>query len=265
MSFASFHRVLVSLALSHPCIDAHDSANKLAYTFFSFGAVNSVTLGTMAPGFVAVANHLLRTLHDTYSHRESISILSRDALAIWCVCVRFWSFSWACELAGEGTLGFSELERALHWFVVNSSQCGFHDFRKRSHKGRFVWCETLENRRFEEANIRVCFAFVLGIWFLCFKFISCFCEAQQECYLSDKLQACSVLFDSQTGYLFVFTNCKRVCSISQWLRLYFECWAGHRCSPRRFSRCIIMYGEYFHDLKFSSLAEDLASHLASEC
>lgn len=101
-----------------------------------------------------------------------------------CVCVRFWSSSWACKLAGEGTLGFLELERALHWFIVNSFSCGFHGFRKRPRKGRLIWSKTLENG---EACIRVCFAFVLGTCFLCFKFISCFCEVQQEYYRSDKL------------------------------------------------------------------------------
>lgn len=56
--------------------------------------------------------------------------------------------------------------------------------------------------------------------------------------------------------LFTFIYCKRVCSIRQWLHLYFECWASHRCSPRPFSQCIIICGEYFHDTKFSSLVED---------
>lgn len=91
----------------------------------------------------------------------------------------------------------------------------------------------------------------------------CFCEVAQECFLSDKLQACSVLFGSQTGYLFIYY--KSFCTVNQWMCLYFEGEAGHGCSPRLFSQCIIIYGEYFHDLKFSSLAEDLASDLGSEC
>lgn len=164
----------------------------------------------MAPGFIAVANHLLKTLHHTYLHNgKHWHLVQRCAGNM--VHMRFWSSSWACELAEEGVLGFLEVERALHWFIVNSSQCGFHGSRKRRDKGRFVWCETPENRGFEEANMRGCFVFVLGTWFFCLKFLLCFCAVQQECYLSDKLQAWSVLFSSQTGYLII--HCMSLCCI----------------------------------------------------
>lgn len=40
--------------------------------------------------------------------------------------------------------------------------------------------------------------------FLSFKFILHFCEVWKEYYLIDKPQACSVLFGSQAGYLFIY-------------------------------------------------------------
>lgn len=41
----------------------------LAYICFSFYTVSLWLLETVAPGFLAVANNLLRTLHHTYLHK----------------------------------------------------------------------------------------------------------------------------------------------------------------------------------------------------